>query len=155
MATLRHRCRLQLMPDYYQFSLCDSSKRKGPEEWTENNVQDRMHVAPGVVVVCPLRNMPVQVEVSIWDEEPQVVFNLWQHVVEAPLELELDCLEVHECCGATKAHFSISAGDYIVRALMRGLDTISDDRLSGNDFYEVQVWPGKADELRVIKYWPS
>lgn len=143
------------MPDYFQFYLWDSDERPAPEIWTDDNVQDRMHVGPGVVVICPIRNMPVPVEISIWEAAPQVVFNLWQHVVEAPLTLESGRLEVHECCGETKASFSVPAGDYVVRAMMRGLDTISEDGLKGDDFYEIQVWPGKLSELRVLRYWPS
>jgi len=98
--------------------------------------------------------MAVPVEVSIWDKEPHTVFANWQHVVEAPLELEDDNLEVYECCGELKARFTVPRGSYTVRALFRGLNKLSEDGLKGDDFYSVQVWPAKLDALRVIKYWP-
>jgi hypothetical protein len=146
---------LELTPDYFQFYLFDSDARPAPENWTDQNLSDRMHVAPGVVVVSPIRNTPVPVEISIWDSEPQVVFNQWQHVVEAPLVLEDPSLEVHECCGESMARFTVSPGDYVIRALMRNLDKLSDDGLKGEDFYEVQIWPGKLLGLRVLRRWSN
>jgi hypothetical protein len=151
----RHRCRLEIFADYFQFYLWDSDTRQAPESWTDNNVQNRMHVAPGVVVVCPIRNMTVSVEISIWDAEPNAVLADWQHVVEAPLELERDNLEVYECCGQLKAQFTMPRGKYIVRGLFRGLDKLSEDHLEGDDFYEVQVWPGELSSLRLLKKWPA
>jgi len=151
----RHRCRLEIMADYFQFYLWDSVERLAPEEWTETDVQNRAKIADGVVVVCPIRNMPVPVEISIWDSEPHYLIAEWQHIVEAPLLLRKDLLEIHECTGGTLAHFTIPAGDYAVRALFRGLDTLSEDGLKGKDFYEVQVWPQKLEALRVLKQWPN
>ena len=69
------------------------------------------------------------------------------------MELEKDNLEVSECCGEVKAQFTIPRGSYIVRALFRGLDKLSEDGLEGDDFYSVQVWPGKLEALRVLKQW--
>jgi hypothetical protein len=150
----RHRCRLEIMPDYFQFYLWDSVTRKAPEVWTDDDVNNRAKVDDGVVVICPIRNMPVPVEISIWDSEPHFLLAEWQHVVEAPLKLQKDLLEIHECLGEALAHFTIPAGDYSVRALYRGLDTLSEDGLEGKDFYEVQVWPGNLNALRVLKQWP-
>jgi len=154
MNSPKHICHLEIFADYFQFYLWDSDKRPAPVIWSEQNVRDRAHVALGVVVICPIRNMRVPLEVSIWEEEPHTVFADWQHVVEAPLELEKDNLEVYECCGERKAQFAVPRGSYTVRALFRGLDTLSEDGLKGDDFYSVEVWPAKLDALRVVKYWP-
>src|SRR5271156_932212 len=136
----RHRCRLEIMADYFQFYLWDSDTRKAPEIWTETDVQNRAKADSGVVVICPIRNMPVPVEISIWDSEPHYILAQWQHAVEIPLQLQKDLIEIHECIGGALAHFTIPAGDYTVRALFRGLDTISENGLEGEDFYEVQIW---------------
>jgi hypothetical protein len=47
----------------------------------------------------------------------------------------------------------VPPGDYKVRALYRGLDTLSEDGLEGNDFYEIQIWKSPCTSLRVIRRW--
>jgi hypothetical protein len=154
MKVPRHRCRLSIFADYFQFYLWDSDERSAPETWTEQDVQNRAKATDGVVVISPIRNMSVPVEITIWDSEPHYLLAQWQHLVEVPLLLQKDFLEIHECTGDPMVHFSIPAGDYTVRALFRGLDSISGDGLEGEDFYEVQIWPQRLPALRVLKQWP-
>lgn len=154
MSNPRHRCRLSIFADYHQFYVWDpeASRRQAPEQWTDQDVADRAKVVPGVVVVCPVRNMEVPVEVGIWDSEPQVVFSAWQHVVEAPLSTT-GLIEIHECTGGSQACFTVGPGDYTVRALYRGLDTLSEDALEGKDFYEIQIWRSPCTSFRVLRRW--
>src|SRR6266403_3234325 len=150
MSIPRHRCRLGVFADYHQFYVWDpeTSGCHAPEDWSDKDIADRAKVAPGVVVICPVRNMEVPVEVGIWNSEPQVIFDAWQHVIEAPLATA-GLIEIHECTGGSHAVFSIEPGDYIVRALYRGLDTLSKDGLEGKDFYEIQIWKSHCDLFRV------
>lgn len=154
MSTLRHWCRLGISADYHQFYVRDpeTSGRQAPEDWSDQDVADRAKIAPGVVVICPLRNMEVPVEVSIWDTEPQVIYNQWQHVIEAPL-VTTGRIEIDECTGEPQAGFTVEPGDYTVRALYRGLDKLSEDGLEGEDFYEIQIWRSPCAGLRVIMRW--
>lgn len=154
MNTPRHRCRLAIFADYHQFYVWDpvTSGQQAPENWSDQDVANRVKVIPGVVVVCPVRQMTVPVEVGIWDSEPQVVFNAWQHVVEAPLTTT-GKIEIHECTGGSHACFTVEPGDYTVRALFRGLDTVSEDGLDGKDFYEIQIWKAPCAGLRIIRKW--
>lgn len=96
--------------------------------------------------------MEVPVEVGIWDSEPTIVFTQWQHAIEAPLQTT-GRIEIHECTGEPQACFAVEPGDYTVRALYRGLDTLSEDGLEGQDFYEIQVWRSPCAGLRVIMRW--
>jgi hypothetical protein len=148
----RHRCRLAIFADYHQFYVWDpqKSKQQAPEDWSDQDVANRAKIAPSVVVICPVRNMLVPVEVGIWDSEPQVIFDAWQHVIEAPLVTE-GLIEIHECTGGAHAHFTVERGDYTIRALYRGLDTLSEDGLEGKDFYEIQIWKSRCAGLRIIK----
>lgn len=149
-----HRARLRIFADFFQFYVWDpvTSGQNAPEEWTDQDVADRAKVASGVVVICPIRNMTVPVEVGIWDSSPEVNLALWQHVVEAPLTTT-GRIEVEECIGPTQAGFTVEPGDYTVRALYRGLDTLSDDGLEGEDFYEIQIWKSPCPGMRVIRRW--
>jgi hypothetical protein len=112
---------LQIFADYFQIYLADSIERQAPEMWTELDIENRAKIAPGMAIICPVRNMTVPVEISIWDTEPHFLLAHWQHVVEMPLSLEADRLEIDECTGETLAHFAIPSGDYAVRALFRGI----------------------------------
>lgn len=154
MTTPRHRCRLRVFADYHQFYVwgADTCDRHAPEDWSDQDVADRAKAASGVVVICPVRSMEVPVEAGIWDSEPQVIFDQWQHVIEAPLRTT-GRIEVDECTGEPQAGFAVEPGDYTVRALYRGLDSLSEDGLEGEDFYEVQIWMASCAGLRVIKRW--
>ena len=154
MALPRHRCRLSIFADYHQFYVWDpvTSGLNAPEDWSAQDVADRAKIARGVVVVCPVRDTEVPVEVGIWDHEPHVVFALWQHVVEVPL-VTTGLIEIHECTGEALASFSVDPGDYTVRALYRGLDKLSEDGLEGDDFYEIQIWKSPCAGLRLIRRW--
>ena len=154
MSMPRHRCRLAIFADYHQFYVWDPQKfgQKAPEDWSNQDVVNRAKTAAGVVVICPVRNMTVPVEVGIWDSEPQVIFDAWQHVIVAPLATG-GLIEIHECTGGSHACFSVEPGDYTIRALYRGLDTLSEDGLEGKDFYEIQIWRSPCANLQVIRQW--
>jgi hypothetical protein len=155
MTAPRHRCSLQIGIDYHQFYIWDPETSGGnaPTDWSEQDVANRAKAAPGVVVICPVRNTEVPVEVGIWDREPHVIFNLWQHVIEAPLATT-GRIEIDECTsGGSPAAFSVEPGDYTVRALYHGLDTLSWNGLEGKDFYEIQIWKAPCAALRVLRQW--
>ncbi len=150
MNTPRHRCRLTIFADYYQFYVADQAKTTFPEDWIDEDVTNRAKIEDGVVVICPVRNMEVPVEVEIWNSEPHIAWGRWQHIIEAPL-VTSGIIKIDECTGEPQAHFSVEPGIYTVRALFRGLDTLSDDGLDGQDFYEIQIWKAYYPGLRVLK----
>jgi len=155
MAEPIHRVRLDVFADYFQFYIWDpiSSSRQAPEDWTDDDVANRAKAVPGVVVVCPVRSMTVPVEFEIWSDEPDVIFDEWQHVVVAPLHTK-GTVEIHECTGGSLATFAVSPGDYVVRALFKALNTLSEDGLDGNDSYRVQMWPSQVPAtFQVIRRW--
>jgi hypothetical protein len=153
MHTPRHSCRLAIFADYHQFYVCDP-KAVGsvPVDWTDQDVANRAKVGHGIVVICPARDMYVDVEVGIWDTEPQVIFDAWQHVIEAPLRTT-GRIVIDQCTGESKACFTVEPGDYTVRALFRGLESPCEDQVEEHDFYEVQIWRSPCTDLRVIRQW--
>lgn len=150
-----HRVRLTVFADYHQFYIWDPilSDSQAPEEWSDQDVANRAKVADGVVVVCPLRNMCVPVEISFWKAEPAVSLAEWQHVVLCPLRVDGGTVRIHECTGAALAEFSVAPGDCAVRCLFNGLTTISDHGLEGSGFYSIQIWPRHLSGMQLIKLW--
>jgi hypothetical protein len=147
-----HRCHLRIAVDYHQFYIWDRTFSEAPTNWSDQDVANRVKAEPGVVVICPVRNFHVPVEVSVWETEPYVIYNAWQHVVEAPLRTA-GVIEVNECTGDAQAHFTVEPGDYTVRVLFQNLHTVSEDESDGKDFYEIQIWKAPCESLRVIRQW--
>ncbi len=150
----RHRFPLRVFADYHQFYVWDPalSQRSAPEDWSDADIANRAKVARGVVVICPVRNKEVPVDVEIWDAEPAVDLEAWQHAVLAPLAT-MGEIELHECTGGVLANTQVAPGDYSVRALYRGLDSLSEDGLDGNDYYLIQIWKSAPHDLRVLRNW--
>jgi hypothetical protein len=154
MDSARYFCRLRIFADYHQFYVwgAESSQRHVPEEWTDQDVAHRAKIAPGVVIICPVRNMEVPVSVGIREGEPPLILDQWQHVIEAPLSVN-GRIEIDECTGEPQAGFTVPPGEYTVRALYRGLDTLSEDGLEGDDLYEIQIWKAPCAGLRILRCW--
>ena len=145
----------KLFADYFQFYLWDEEiSPDAPTEWDDEDIQRRLKVAPHVVVVCPIRNMTVPVEVQVHEAEPAYDASQWHHIAECSLDLPTGKLQIHECTGGSVGRFSVSPGTYRVRAFYGGLDTLRDDDLDGDDHYLVALWPGAPIELKVIKQYP-
>lgn len=148
-----HRLSLQIFADYHQFYIWDPelSGRRAPEDYTDDDIARRVKLAKGTVVIQPVRNMDVPVEISIWNSEPQVNLAEWQHVVIAPLQITSGTVQIVECMGRSHAELSIAPGHYTARCLFKGLDTLSADGLDGDDLYSIQLWPGEIADLTVMK----
>jgi hypothetical protein len=145
-----------LFADYFQFYLMDGEAQPPiPEEWTEEDIATMAKVAPNLVVVCPVRNMTVPVRIVVLDGEPGDLEPNADQVVECSLALPSGQLRVEECTGPTVGALDVDPGTYTVRILYRGLDTIDESGLEGEDHYEVLLWSGEATPLRVLKQWPA
>jgi hypothetical protein len=149
------RVSLKIFADYNQFYIWDADLADvcAPTDYTEVDVANRLKTGPGVVVVNPVRNMSVPVEIEIFDSDPDFHFNEWQHIGEAPLVITAGRIEVQECTGDSVAILPAPSAHCCVRALFNGLDTLSDDGLDGKDFYRIQIFPANIQTLRIIKKW--
>lgn len=146
---------VELFADYNQFYVQDGGVNPpAPEDWNDEDIANRSKVAANVVVVCPLRNMTVPVEVALHDSEPSPAEVSPDHLVECSLSLPTGHLQVHECTGGPVLNWQVASGTYRVRLSFFGLGTITSSGLAGSDFYKVELWPGQANELSVQRSWP-
>lgn len=144
--------RYEIFADYHQFYLWDHGAMPDAAlDYSEDDLQLRVKTAPFLVVIQPERNMSVPVELDILDGPPDEALDLWDHVVEASLDLPSGRLEIHECTGGSIDILSVAPGTYRVRACFGGLTTLTDDRLDGEDHYRLVLWPAPAAPLAVIK----
>jgi hypothetical protein len=155
MSVVRHQL-IQVFADYNQFYVQDGGVNPpAPEDWTEHDIANRSKVAENIVVVCPLRNMIVPVEMALHDAEPSPERVSPDHVVDCSLSLPSGHLQIHECTGGSVLNWEIAAGTYRVRLVYFNLDTITSDGLEGADFYKVELWLGQPKELSVSRSWPN
>jgi hypothetical protein len=156
MTTPLARVHLDVFADYHQFYIWDPDLPEvaAPEHYTDADLENRVKTGPGVVVIQPIRNMTVPVDVEIFDADPDYHINEWQHIAEAPLTVTNHRIEIHECTGGSLALLPAPARHCTVRALFKGLDTLSENGLKGSDIYQVQIFPSIGFELRIVKKWP-
>lgn len=145
-----------IFADYYQFYLWDKeTDPEAPTDYTDEDVARRVKTGPNVVVIQPIRNMDVPVEIQIHETNPGFNVDDWDHVAECSLNLPSGHLELHECTGGAIAEFSIAPGVYRVRALFGKLGELSDDQLDGNDHYKVTLWSSPYADVQVVKQWEA
>lgn len=144
----------KVFADYHQFYLQDGEVfPDAPTDWTDQDVQCRAKAEANVVVICPLRNMEVAVELRVLDVAPTMNLAGVDHAVLCALDLPTGTLQIHECTGGECLRLQVVPGIYRVLAEFIGLDTISADGLDGSDRYRLTVWPGATTPLTVLKTW--
>jgi hypothetical protein len=149
-----HRAALQVFADYHQFYVQDGGVNPdAPTEWSEEDVARRVKVAANLVVVCPVRNMSVPVEVEVVTAEPAVDLGAFDHVAKCSLSLPTGYLQLHECTGGELLRLSVAPGTYSVLVLFSALGSLDDSGLEGRDSYRVVLWPGSDQPLSVVKAW--
>ena len=140
--------------DYHQFYVWDAGVgMTAPEDYTSQDVERMVKVVENVVVIQPVRNLGVPVELEVHLSDPGCDLALWDHVVECALALPTGRLQVHECTGGPVLDLPVERGIYEARLLFAGLSTLSADGLDGSDHYRIELWPGSKRELSVVKQW--
>jgi hypothetical protein len=145
---------IEVFADYHQFYIWDSGLEiERCLDFTDLDCIRMVKVEPNQVIIQPVRNMDVPVDLELWDTDPGFDEASWDHIAECDLDLPTGNLQVHECTGGPKLDLKVNPGSYRVRALFSGLGTLSEDALDGDDRYKLVLWPGTPQDLRIIKQW--
>jgi hypothetical protein len=146
----------EIFADYHQFYLWDHEAQPSTElDYDNQDIERRIKAAPFLVVIQPERNMDVPVDFELAPDPPDGNFDDWDHVAEASIDLPSGRLEIHECTGGSIDILTVSPGTYRIRAYYGGLDTLSDDRLDGNDRYRIVAWAAPSAPVVVLKQHPA
>ena len=146
---------LEVFADYFQFLLQDE-RADGDISygWEDRGAMAvRLAVASGVVGVQTARNSVVPVTVELRDLDPEDDLDLWDHVAEASLVSPSGRVVVAGPTDhlADAPRIEVGPGSHRVRVYYSGLDSVSANRLEGNDSYRVVIWPGSPIKPRVLK----
>jgi len=146
--------KLEIFADYRQFYVWDAGAGpSAPIDYTDEDLRNRIKVGPNVVVIQPIRNMTVPVELEVCSSDPGVDLSRWDHVVECSLDVPTGALQVHECTGGPVLDLSVTPGTYCVRAHFGGLGLLAEDGLRGADHYRVSLWRQDIAPFRILKQW--
>jgi len=153
-ASGNRRHEFELFADNLQFYLCDQAKAPpAPEEYTDEDIQRRLKAAPHIVVVQPVRNMTVPVQLEVCGADPGLDPSDSDHIAECSLDLPSGRLQVLECTGKVVQKIELAPGSFRVRVRFSGLNTLSRDGVDGNDRYRITMWPAAPAAVTVIKQW--
>jgi len=154
MTMIRHE--IEVSVDYHQFYLWDPGVHpSAPTEYSDDDVKRMVKVAPNVVVIQPVRDFTVAVELELHDHDPGCDVREWDHVAECSIDLPTGQLDVEECTGGTAFSIQVAPGTYRLRALFSDLDSLSEDGFDGKDRYRLVLWPGTAVPLSIVRQWPG
>lgn len=146
----RHEFRL--FADYSQFYLRDEGADGDlSESWTDGAAARLLALAPGAVGVGTVRADWVDAAVEVHEAEPPVELAAWDHVVECGLGVPTGRVVV---AGGTDyspdaARVEVPPGHYRARSCAGGLRVAETG--GAGDRYEVQLWPGEGEGVRVLK----
>jgi hypothetical protein len=144
--------RYEVFADYFQFYLRDAEVQADPPiDYDEADVVLMVKAVPHLVVIQPVRNMNVPVEIEVLDRVPEQIEDGWDQIVEASLDLPSGRLEVMECTTGSVDTIDLPPGTYRLRAHFGGLDTLSEDGLDGDDRYRISLWPAVAGPVELIQ----
>ena len=156
MENRRHR--LDLFADYFQFYVCDGNfKTDTGTLWDDTTTDHMLAVGPDLIAVGTARNMGVPLTLEISASAPANDYTEWDQVIECGLALPSGTVIAFGCTEVPDdaERFQVDPGSYVARISYGNLAELSEDGLEGNDRYRVQLWPGKADGVSVIKRRPA
>jgi hypothetical protein len=145
---------LSLFADYFQFYIRDEAAAGDlSQAWNAETTERLLALAPGTVGIGTVRNMNVPVTVEILEHEPDDDASEWDHVVEASLDVASGRVVIAGCTDYVPdaMRIELPPGTYRVRVSYGALDTLSEDGLSGDDRYRLQLWPASSTAVRIRK----
>jgi hypothetical protein len=146
---------LTLFADYFQFYLQDDDSEVGnlSDAWTTEAVSRKLAIAPGTIGVGTARNMDVPVEIQIHEKEPKIKFDEWDLINQCSIEIKTGRIVVAGCTDYFPDAIRIEVAPDIYQAIIcyKGLDSISDDGLDGDDSYLIHLFPDEKIKPRTLK----
>jgi hypothetical protein len=132
-----------LFADYHQFLVHDSACdwEDLPDRWTDETVEAMFIQGDGYVAVGTARDMTVPVEVRIDESEKELPNGGWDRIACGELEVPTGEIVVTGVTDGARSggRLKVAPGEYRVRVLFAGLDSLSEDGLDGDDHYVVEL----------------
>lgn len=119
--------------------------------WDEAGFNDRLAIGEGVLGVGTECYGPVKGELNLLIKENlEINIDDYDHIVEAGVEIKSGVIQILECPNSTiELEINVDPGFYRVRVYSSNLASVDGDE--GDDFYKLEIWPGKNMLRSVLK----
>lgn len=154
--------KLRLFADYFQLHVMDENAEDDlGDAWTDEAVSDGLAVTEQTLGIGTEVNMYVDVTVETLDLPPAQVFDGFDHVVEASIEVPSGRIAILGCTDylPDAARFEAPKGFVRVRASRTNLANVRQPGEEGSDAPDaveqvlLQIWPAPYTATVVIKRW--
>lgn len=147
--------KLEIFADYNQIYLHDElSGADFSSSWNDKTYKNMAAVIDGAIGLVAARNMDVPVEILICESEQPLDLDTWEHVVSCGIALYSGTLVVRGPSDylPEAKKISVKPGYYVANLLYKGLNTLSEDGLDGDDYYKIVLWPSvEIQKLKLLK----
>jgi hypothetical protein len=143
----------EIYASHHQFYVVDAdAEYRADFLWDGGGLERHLGVADGIVGVGTIGYTILPVSIELWDDEPPLDLEDWDHVVEASLEVPSGNLGLEGVEGPSELEpIGVEPATYRVRSAAAGLDGA--DEMDGGDRYRVQLWAAAAAQPEVVKWW--
>jgi hypothetical protein len=144
---------VEVYASHHQFYVVDErSEHASGDVWDGHGLERHLGAADGIVAVGTIGYTFLPVALELWEEEPPLDLDAWDHVVEASLDVASGRVGLHGVEGpAELVPLEVDPGTYRLRSSAVGLAGANE--LDGGDRYRVQLWPALAAPPEVRKWW--
>lgn len=145
----------KISADYFQIYLEDSSAiDKDQFLWTDENIKNMFYSSRYLIVIGTVRDLEVPISIEICKTKPSLDFDVWDQINECGIDIASGNLFISGTTDFIEdfKRINLEPGLYGALLCYRGLNTISDDGLSGDDYYKVYLWKeAKLVPSKVLK----
>jgi hypothetical protein len=146
--------KLHFWTSHHQFYIADSLSPFRTDSdmfWTTQAQVDKLAIEDGVLGVGTECYGDVRADLVVLENEPdEKDFTIYDHVVEGSLQLPSGKLKVIPCTSNEPAlQLTLQSTTYRVRIYSSNLASVDGD--SGDDYYQIRLWPAQYAERKVLK----
>lgn len=150
----------QVYVGYRQFYISDleaPGDTASSNFWTQSAFDARLAVEQGGIGIATDTYGDIPFTIEVWDAEPKLRLEQFDHIAEASLFLSAGRLAVEGCPdGPTGVELSMGVGWHRIRVNSAGLQANFSEIEYNSDSYLIQIWPAeKAERVVLKKYNPS
>lgn len=141
---------------YNTFFITSDNGAAITDNWIENQEsydKDRLIQSKNLLTVKTGSYGHIKGEICIlMQENKQVDFEHYDHIVEGYLEVRSGVLQILECPGAqSKLDIKVNPDTYKIRVYSSNLGSADIDEDEGKDSYKIEIWPDTTKEGKVLK----
>jgi len=142
---------------YNQFYIIDKEnedKTSYYDLWNKKEFNLRLVVRPYLLAVLTATYGHIRGEVIVTDKPTIQDLSPYDYVIESYLKVGKQGISFLDCPFSYESlHINVPPGEYRIRLYEKNVKEISDED-EGEDYYIIEIYPGKDRDLKIIKPLP-